>query len=89
MIKLYSKINCGLAPYFSMAKRQMGLTGFMSESLKNRGLKRQQKFQINLRSQMSSLSRQLPVQTRLKREQEISRKNGLGSFLGYARPTEI
>ena len=78
-----------------MARRQMRLTDFMLESFKNRKLADETKSEKTAKtpdkpSQSNvELSRQLPVQTRLKREQEISRRNGLGSFLGYVRPTEI
>ena len=78
-----------------MAKHQMWLTDFMQESFKNRKLADETRSEKTAEtpdkpSQSNvELSCQLSVQTRLKREQEISRRNGLGSFLGYARPTEI
>ena len=78
-----------------MAKCQMPLTNFMPESFKNRKLADETRSEKTaetpdkpLQSNVE-LSRQLSVQTQLKREQEISRRNGLGSFLCYARPTEI
>ena len=78
-----------------MAKLQLRLTDFMPESFKNRKLAEETRSEKTAETPDKSLqskvelSHQLPVQTRLKREQEISRRNGLGSFPGYARPTEI